>query len=543
MKCDKVLPQLSDYIDELLTTEDKNLLEEHMKQCSSCANELQKLSKTVALVRSLPKMSAPVNLQQEISRAITPTPWLKIYQNLSLAAGLLLSFVLGMWFVVFQNPERFATESAVAKSQEVPQNAPKIQKQNARNEIKRIKRDREKDTANVEPANNLKKTKYRKKLRSGKKNETPEANEAVDAEMTVAKEEASKFTEQKISRMNEIKTTADQKRALAAEAEEIEDADEGDIEYADDAGMDYADEKADVAPGDPSQVNVDEMDDTESADSTESAEMDDDFNFEATQGGAGMAQQTHTSKNDEQKTQDSFANDAQTRMPKQPQKIIPKPKDDKIHFGKGLNKNKGIIEKERAQRRDRKTQTNCNKCHVKNIKVMHEQLVSKISIKNLYTSLAACNECHMILDEKIIREGHTTPKIAITSMINNRNGNIVEQIFVVQKMVQLEYALRGLATAQNEGRFAMYMRQIIAMTVSTLRNNEYAYNDKYIKPIITKVGSAELRIGNSKLQNLANFVRNQAQAMTLLPVEELNNEPQIPQGDIAEDDVLEESKN
>lgn len=510
MKCDKVLPQLSDYIDELLTTEDKRLLEEHMKQCSSCANELQKLSKTVALVRSLPKMSAPINLQQEISQAITPTPWLKIYKSLSLAAGLLLSFVLGMWLVIFQNPERFAAESTVAKSQDVPQKTvPKIQKQN---EVKVKLPHKEKESPEFFDAQrNLK---HEKRNQSLKKNpaDPSKANTVATRAAKEEKKEITKFTH-----------PGDMGRGNNDSNDKVTNNEVVELDEMDDFAGDVTVDMDHAAGGGSTQIETPKEESPENKDikgiNDHAAEMSADSEIEATQEADASAVQRQEGNN--------FADDNYTSLP--PSQNA-KPKNDQLLFSEKQEKTK------RAKRRDRQMQTACNKCHVEGSERMHEQLVEKISLKTLHESLSNCNKCHIILDEEIIRKGHIIPRTTITSIVNDHNGSIAAQIFVVQKMIQLEYALRGLAKAKKEGRLAKYARRKIAVVISTLRKNDYAYHEKYIKPALIKVITARLRIGNRKLEDVADFVREQARAITLLPIEDLNNLEKMPLEDVTEDE-------
>lgn len=515
MKCDKVLPQLSDYIDELLTTEDKSLIEEHMKQCSSCANELQKLSKTVALVRSLPKMSAPINLQREISQAITPTPWLKIYKSLSLAAGLLLSFVLGMWFVIFQNSERFTAESAVAKSQNVPQETtPKIQKQN---EVKvRLPR---KQKESPEFFNAQRDLTQKKRSQSPEKNQvgTNKANSVATRAEKEEKEERKEIT--KFTRPGNMGRENNESNDKGTNNETVE------LDEMDDFAGDVMDDHA-TGGGSTTQLETaNEESPTHSEDIKEmkdsaSAEMSNDPAIEVTQEADASVQAQEGN---------AFADDNYQSLP--PSQNA-KSKNDKHLFGKEQQKTAQRVK----QRRDRQTQTTCNKCHVEAIEVMHEQLVAKISLKTLHESLSACNKCHIILDEEIIRKGHIVPRTTITSIVDDQNGSIAEQIFVVQKMIQLEYALRGLAKAKTEGRLAKYARRKIAVVISILRKNEYVYHEKYIKPALVKVITARLRIGNRDLENVADFVREQARSITLLPIEDLNNLEKMPLEEMTEDE-------
>lgn len=72
MNCKKIKNLLQLYIDDALTFGEKQLVEEHLKECSACRTELKLLSSIVQMVESLPEVSTPPdfteNLMTKISR-------------------------------------------------------------------------------------------------------------------------------------------------------------------------------------------------------------------------------------------------------------------------------------------------------------------------------------------------------------------------------------------------------------------------------------------------------------------------------------------
>jgi len=57
--CRKVRGVLSEYIDNRLSTEDKNLVERHLETCEACSKELESLRMTVQLLHRVPEVSVP----------------------------------------------------------------------------------------------------------------------------------------------------------------------------------------------------------------------------------------------------------------------------------------------------------------------------------------------------------------------------------------------------------------------------------------------------------------------------------------------------
>jgi len=66
MKCDNIKENLSVYIEGLSSSEDKAMIEEHLKSCRECRTSLADLKKTVSYVKSLEDIEPPAWLSQKV---------------------------------------------------------------------------------------------------------------------------------------------------------------------------------------------------------------------------------------------------------------------------------------------------------------------------------------------------------------------------------------------------------------------------------------------------------------------------------------------
>ena len=66
MDCDNIKEKLSAYIDGLSSSEDKAIIEEHLKSCQECRTSLADLEKTVSYVKSLQDIEPPAWLSQKV---------------------------------------------------------------------------------------------------------------------------------------------------------------------------------------------------------------------------------------------------------------------------------------------------------------------------------------------------------------------------------------------------------------------------------------------------------------------------------------------
>jgi hypothetical protein len=71
MNCKKIKNLLQPYIDNTLTFGEKQLVEEHLEECSACRAESKSLSAMVKLVKSLPEVSTPPNFTENLMAKIS----------------------------------------------------------------------------------------------------------------------------------------------------------------------------------------------------------------------------------------------------------------------------------------------------------------------------------------------------------------------------------------------------------------------------------------------------------------------------------------
>ncbi|WP_372368598.1 anti-sigma factor [Candidatus Uabimicrobium sp. HlEnr_7] len=584
MKCDKAVLWLSDYIDELLTPENKKQLEEHIHQCNSCASELRQLQKTIDLIKKLPKTPAPKDLREGISRAIEPVPWLRVYRNLSLAAGLLFSFVLGIWFIIYQDRIALTTESAVAKSDvlssdrdDKKQNEQPVPQQTIIKNSKFETKTKIKTNTNARQGKILRKKlekipKKKNNYERAKKQEFKVRNEisdesfgnkfnAIENEKRFQKTKSGKKIEKRVLHDSPLDHIAREsfdddniagsfhgedssnKGAQDAEAESTRrsfneefssDGEGPEVGDAVDVEAGEAGDTADSFDEDDSSSEGMQVGDVEAEDTADSFDEDDqsfgqtvksndtveeyiDQFLSATQKkkvepALPKKDKTKEKETEEKKEKSALASGA-------PYETRGAQFENEVYKKDSMGLNRDILIEPLLNKNKHKTES-CNRCHVDNIDLMHKHLAKKISLTNLYQQFINCNDCHTILDKKLIRSGHPIPKNNISSLFSSEDSKIAEQIFVVQKMVQLELSLRGLSTAKREGKFASYMRQTISVVYAQLKANTYLHNKKYVSTVLKKLQSTELRIGNSlQLLNLARYIKQKLPASSFLPVE------------------------
>lgn len=69
MSCQRVLSMLSAYVDGEVHGPDASLIERHLEQCASCAQELRALQRTTEVLRAAPEVEPPAFLMQQIEAA------------------------------------------------------------------------------------------------------------------------------------------------------------------------------------------------------------------------------------------------------------------------------------------------------------------------------------------------------------------------------------------------------------------------------------------------------------------------------------------
>jgi len=70
VECRKIKKLLQLYIDNALTLGEKQMVEEHLKECSTCRAELKSLSSIVKMIGSLPEISPPPDFTEKVMSKI-----------------------------------------------------------------------------------------------------------------------------------------------------------------------------------------------------------------------------------------------------------------------------------------------------------------------------------------------------------------------------------------------------------------------------------------------------------------------------------------
>ncbi len=66
MECENIQKKFSDYLDGLLSADEKKHADEHLKSCPECSHALEELRKTVALMKGLEEIEPPPWLEQKV---------------------------------------------------------------------------------------------------------------------------------------------------------------------------------------------------------------------------------------------------------------------------------------------------------------------------------------------------------------------------------------------------------------------------------------------------------------------------------------------
>jgi len=113
MNCKKIKNLLQPYIDNTLTFGEKQLVEEHLEQCSACRAELKSLSAMVRLVKSLPEVSTPPNFTENLMAKISreeiqiQSTWMdRLKKQISIPGLSLPSFSLSFPSTLMSFPRR-----------------------------------------------------------------------------------------------------------------------------------------------------------------------------------------------------------------------------------------------------------------------------------------------------------------------------------------------------------------------------------------------------------------------------------------------------
>ncbi|PWU25061.1 MAG: hypothetical protein C5B48_03205 [Candidatus Rokuibacteriota bacterium] len=75
MTCDQARERFGDWVDETLPHEDHAALAAHLAQCAECPRELDRFTRTIALLNALERPRAPAGFVDRVLRSARPTPW------------------------------------------------------------------------------------------------------------------------------------------------------------------------------------------------------------------------------------------------------------------------------------------------------------------------------------------------------------------------------------------------------------------------------------------------------------------------------------
>ena len=75
MTCAEARALFSALVDDELTTAERAAADTHLAGCAECRRELERVSRTVSLVRALPAERAPVGFVDRVTGAAHPVPW------------------------------------------------------------------------------------------------------------------------------------------------------------------------------------------------------------------------------------------------------------------------------------------------------------------------------------------------------------------------------------------------------------------------------------------------------------------------------------
>ncbi len=131
MNCSDIRDLLDEYVDEELSSQQRDLVDRHISECPSCRAELETTEHTAGLVRSLPRESVPdglaeavqeqVRLADQRKRRAVALRWVGVGGWLAAAAALALVLRYG-WFP--PEPGRPPAETEIVITREEPPEKP-----------------------------------------------------------------------------------------------------------------------------------------------------------------------------------------------------------------------------------------------------------------------------------------------------------------------------------------------------------------------------------------------------------------------------------
>jgi len=122
MDCEKYQQRLNEYIDNRLPEDGKAAVEEHLSECADCREELDRLQKTVEMVSSLQRHSAPAGFADGVSIAIRRQESMKLEEPeqskivslMPLFSGVAAAFLIALGIAYMLGPGMQKTSDSAA---------------------------------------------------------------------------------------------------------------------------------------------------------------------------------------------------------------------------------------------------------------------------------------------------------------------------------------------------------------------------------------------------------------------------------------------
>lgn len=148
----------------------------------------------------------------------------------------------------------------------------------------------------------------------------------------------------------------------------------------------------------------------------------------------------------------------------------------------------------------------------------------------LYAVANNCYECHTVPDEKLVNVGGHTPgsdfelvswsqgevrhNVWYSKTNKEASAERKRMMYVVGKALDLEHALRGLAKATTDGKFATAMANRAKAALGALTKILSATDLAEVKSIVATAGAAQLKPNNAaELGKMAEKIGAQARAL------------------------------
>lgn len=149
---------------------------------------------------------------------------------------------------------------------------------------------------------------------------------------------------------------------------------------------------------------------------------------------------------------------------------------------------------------------------------------------HLYAVANNCYECHTVPDEKLVNVGGHTPgsdfelvswsqgevrhNVWYSKTNKEASAERKRMMYVVGKALDLEHALRGLAKATADGKFATAMANRAKAALGALTKISSATGLAEVKTIVATAGAAQLKPNNAaELGKMAEKISTQARGL------------------------------